>query len=85
MLCMEGIGTGATLAFSNRFFSKIKENGHQMVIRAEQSNGGWHTQQSIKFNVPAKVWKSCTRTFSFIRKALSVVLKVSPFPKASGV
>lgn len=57
---------------SIRLLSRLKVTA--IKLRSELCGGGWQTQQSVKFKELATVWESCTRPFSFERRAPGVTL-----------
>lgn len=64
-------GTGESPDVSDRLLSKVK--GDVIKLCSELSGRGWQAQQS--FNLLVILWKSCTRVFSLMRKALEVAMK----------
>lgn len=63
---------GSSPAASNRLLNKVKRNDKSW---SELSGGGQHNQHSVKCKALVGVWESCTRKFSFLRKALGAILK----------
>lgn len=74
MFSVGGIEVGA---ISPRFpihFS-VKLRGTTIKSWSEPTGGKQQTQHSVKFETLVRVWESCTRKFSFLRKTLWAVLK----------
>lgn len=63
---------GSSPAASNRLLNKVKRNDKSW---SEPCRDGQHTQYSVQCKALVAVWESCSRKFSFLRKALGEILQ----------